>query len=210
MNEPEILMLFPCLVYQAKLGQVDNQHLSNLAYGIKQRNAGETRNVWNCPTYNTLNQWHWRQGNDSEVNNLIEAVKQHVMTFVEQQGDIPPGIGFDDIDFWFNIAEPGDFQENHVHPGFHCSAVYYVHTPEQSGHIVFNSPDWNSRLPLPLEPGPREGFAMTNYSMPQPQAGQLLIFNSSLEHLVTQNLSKQDRISIAINFRLAYTNVSAY
>lgn len=88
--------------------------------------------------------------------------------------------------YWFNISPTGASNEKHNHinpdnPSLGASGVLYLSTPNNSGNIIFYSPDSDSLEIVP-------------------EKGNLLLFPLHLEHSVQENYSTLDRISIAFNY----------
>ena len=112
---------------------------------------------------------------------VLEEVIQNVSQDVNKQLTIAK--------FWVNINRKYAYNKNHNHPGALLSSVLYLKTNETAGDIVFENP-----------------FEMTGFPAFQgsyrvkPKNGLLLVFPAYLRHDVEQNLSDEDRISIAINF----------
>ena len=89
-----------------------------------------------------------------------------------------------------------DFNKPHKHPPYTFSGVYYIDVPENSGDIVFDNQ-----------------FEMNNYAMSYnewnslnckdfkvtPKSGMLLIFPAWLNHYVTPNKSKKERLIYSFN-----------
>ena len=87
-------------------------------------------------------------------------------------------------EFWFNITAPGESTGWHDHKErSELSGVYYLHVPDNSGDIHFrkNIDDKNFEWKM------------------KSQTGKLILFDSSIEHSVPENKSKENRISIAFN-----------
>ena len=100
--------------------------------------------------------------------------------------------------FWININSKYNLNEKHDHPRCQLSGVYYVKVPSNSGSIQFYHPmdryitrDWNRS----------EEYTPYNSSVwgCEPKENDLYIFPSWIEHMVTPNLSDEDRISISFN-----------
>ena len=86
---------------------------------------------------------------------------------------------------WGNISSYTHSNGMHTHSfdPYKLSGILYLKTPLNSGDLIFKNPiDINHSV---------------NYV---PQQNKLLIFPSTLPHLVGPNLSQEDRISIAFNF----------
>ena len=85
------------------------------------------------------------------------------------------------LGFWFNLMEPGQRTLPHTHDeaGELLSAVYYVRVPPHSGSLRLR---------------PHSGDILV-----RARAGMTLLFPPDLEHEVTENLSRAQRLSLAIN-----------
>ena len=87
-------------------------------------------------------------------------------------------------EFWFNIAAPGESTGWHDHKErSELSGVYYLHVPDNSGDIHFRKNIDNKNFEWKMKS----------------QTGKLILFDSSIEHSVPENKSKENRISIAFN-----------
>ena len=92
------------------------------------------------------------------------------------------GISFDE--FWFNVAKSGESTGWHDHKNKAViSGVYYLDIHDNSGDIHFRSKvkeKWNE------------------WSL-KPETGKMILFDSKLEHSVSENKSCHPRISLAFN-----------
>ena len=100
---------------------------------------------------------------------------------------------------WVNINQKGGYNSIHHHGEFHLSGVYYVKNPIQdkdNGKIEFinSRNDYNIHKVL-------GGDAFSTSIRVTPKEGFMIVFPSSLLHLVHPNNSNEDRISIAWNIR---------
>jgi uncharacterized protein (TIGR02466 family) len=95
-----------------------------------------------------------------------------------------------------NVSTKGDYQEYHNHPNCHFSLAYYVKAPENSGKIVFKSHE-QDMLPLPV--AKYNDYSSTVVSI-KPKESMMVAFRSNLLHMVEQNKSDEERISITMNF----------
>lgn len=132
-----------------------------------------------------------------EFYDLKNEAKKHVDRFMREvlQYD------YDDSFFscsWFNINEPGSHHHRHYHPNSIISGVIFVTNPENSGKLLFNSPNQRDILLAP-----KKGATGTKFSdgifLPAQDVGCISLFPSWLEHTVTKNLSNENRLTIAFN-----------
>ena len=92
-------------------------------------------------------------------------------------------------------------QEFHIHPNHHFSLVYYVSVNDNSGNIIFRSPE--SATDMFMLPSGNETLASMKTVSIKPEVGTLLIFRSNLLHMVEKNKSNQPRVSISFNVSLS-------
>jgi uncharacterized protein (TIGR02466 family) len=184
--------LFPTLLHRIIEVQPSNDLFKETALQLKETLPQSSD--WRCGTFTTLNRYDMI--NDPLFKDFINYVTDQVSQFAVEFGCNPNSASV--TDSWINVAQPGDYQEYHIHTGNHFSAVYYVTAPKDSGNIVFRSFEADTDMfPLPVK--------MMNYtsyktfSIP-PEEGTLLIFRSNLRHMVETNMSNESRISIAMNF----------
>jgi uncharacterized protein (TIGR02466 family) len=81
---------------------------------------------------------------------------------------------------WFNINSKGNSNNWHHHGQHPFVGVLYINVPDNSGDIEFKKSG--------------ELFSYT------PSAGEFLAFPGTMEHRVLENMSTENRISLAINF----------
>ncbi len=91
--------------------------------------------------------------------------------------------------YWFNYMPPESSTMLHSHDDDDelLSAVYYVHTPKDSGDLILYED--------------RSGASANKIAI-KPEAGQFIFFKPDVRHEVTKNNSSEHRLSIGINFGL--------
>ena len=184
---------FPTLVYTETLSEHDNAKIADYCRDIR-KNTASAHN-WRCNTYSSLSS-SYNLATDEYFNSLIKDIAVQVGTFCK----VYSLNEFDVLlkEAWFNISDPGSYQEYHIHTESHFSAVYYVKTPEGSGDICFRSHEANfDMFPLKHKEQNQFTYKTVNYKAKE---SNLLIFRSHLSHMVEMNNSNEDRISISMNF----------
>jgi len=104
---------------------------------------------------------------------------------------------------WMNINTEGDWNRYHNHLGNNSiiSGVYYASAPEGCGNIEFLNPDacygaiFNNRTKEPYTQYNSGSWVVT------PQEGRVVLFPSSLNHMVLPSQTNMERVSIAFNFK---------
>jgi len=137
------------------------------------------------------------------LSNNIEDCLLHYKNFLGFKKDLK--IDIDNM--WFNINGEGGYHVTHTHPNSMFSGVYYISAPVNSGNINFEHPaldtmqyDWRDRYKAIFNEVNSE-----NYHMPA-LSGRLLLFPSWLKHSVSQNLIKENRISLSFNAQVGDNN----
>jgi len=108
------------------------------------------------------------------------------------------------VNAWLNVNPPGSYNISHSHPQSTISGVLWIKCPESCGNIVFESPVSHTQQEVMEKIRPhiaeKNNYYPTFYF--KPVEGTLLLFPSDIRHSVEENLSSEDRISIAFNLNL--------
>ena len=103
---------------------------------------------------------------------------------------------------WPNINRRGDYHPPHNHAWCYLSGTYYAKIASGGGGAIsFYDPRSTVNM---LNPGGEAGDGHEYTVKPSP--GTLLLWHSSLNHLVHPNESEQARISISFNIVLEWAN----
>ena len=100
---------------------------------------------------------------------------------------------------WINVLEPGGGHSGHIHPHSVLSGTLYVETPPGASPLKFEDP----RLPLMMAAPPRSEDApleARNFFYVQPQAGDVVMWESFLRHEALANGAKKLRVSVSFNY----------
>lgn len=107
------------------------------------------------------------------------------------------------VDAWANVSGPGAFNMPHVHGGTYWAAVYYVRVGDgEGGELVLHDP----RMPgLRMHaPGVRfKNLGPEVKAQIKPEEGLLVLFPGWLSHSVEPWQGSGERISVAMNIRVA-------
>jgi uncharacterized protein (TIGR02466 family) len=98
---------------------------------------------------------------------------------------------------WVNILKPGSAHSGHVHPHSVLSGTVYVTTPPGAGALKLEDP----RLARMMAAPPRRADApetLRTFVYIQPQAGDVVMWESWLRHEVVAG--RGERISISFNY----------
>ena len=156
--------------------------LRTLVRGLKWRKNGSNDTsalmLNSLPQFASLHVW---------FAECIEQVRRHL------------GLPFERIvitQSWANRSMEGQWHARHCHPNSYLSGVFYLDASSQSGFTEFiRSDPWFDFFLLEGE-GDR-GHELRHQVAPRP--GVLLLFPSSMDHLVGCYTDSQPRFSIAFN-----------
>jgi uncharacterized protein (TIGR02466 family) len=98
-----------------------------------------------------------------------------------------------------NINYPFSYNSLHTNLDTAVSAVFYIKVPKNSGNIIFKRPDTLHGYLNSKNIHLHNAFN-TPHQIFTPKENELYLFPGWLQHETTQNLSKQPRISLTMNF----------
>ena len=96
---------------------------------------------------------------------------------------------------WLNYTKPGEFHHKHAHPNSFISGVFYVKAKKDSDRIYFYK-DGYQQLKLPTENWNLHNSDSWWFSV---ESGQLILFPSSLTHMVETVQGDDTRVSLSFN-----------
>tara|TARA_R110000744_G_scaffold94505_3_gene182507 strand:+ start:1156 stop:1719 length:564 start_codon:yes stop_codon:yes gene_type:complete len=100
---------------------------------------------------------------------------------------------------WYNINKKGDKNKLHCHGRSILGATYYIDTPSNCGAISFENLDKHIIMNSEVEKYDTPYF--NGFFNVEPKQGTLLIFYAWLNHLVEDNKSDEDRVSLGFNIQ---------
>jgi len=196
-NQSSVMHLFPTLIKQVFLKDhiKNNEQYFNRALEIaKLFDNKDVKTTWLCNTYLSLGKFDVQF--DPVYENLVKDIADEVKKFSKLYNISLSKYKIDCINAWINVAKPGAYQELHSHARSHFSVAYYINVPNGAGDIVFyNDSEFNNMFGLPES----SEFNQINHQV-NSTAGNLLIFRSTVKHLVRHNTSNENRVSLSANF----------
>lgn len=96
---------------------------------------------------------------------------------------------------WINYTSKGQFHHKHAHPNSFISGVFYLNANETSDKIHFVYEKYRQIKVFPTE---YNVFNSDSWWLPV-NSGKLLLFPSSLEHMVETVTCEDERISLSFN-----------
>jgi uncharacterized protein (TIGR02466 family) len=172
--------------------RIDNGRIEKFCYALNQSSSGRV----------VSNGGGWQSNNlpldTPELQELFRAATDK-LNELHRYFNFNPSMRQSIDEAWVNINKKGDFNYAHTHPGKFFSCVYYVKGGPNKGNIDFTTPveahAYTIHNHMVTTHNSFTGHAL---SIP-PITGELLIFPAWLNHVVRQNETDEDRISIALN-----------
>lgn len=149
---------------------------------------------WHCDIYTTFGQHNLLQM--PVFKPLRDKLLRCAYDYAISLGSRPNEIQIHDS--WFNISRHSQYQENHIHPNSHISAIYYVKAPEGSAKTMFET-KVKEQMWFPNQSRNHFSEQIISYL---PERNKVLLFKSDTPHFTERHEIDEDRITIAVNFRL--------
>ena len=99
------------------------------------------------------------------------------------------------VNCWINKYKKGDFAQPHLHDVDLWSVIYFMNSPQDS-QAVFRV---HNPLGITYNSGLLENFRTLDINT---EEGSVLIMSGAMRHEVTPNKSEEERITVAMNFRM--------
>ena len=134
--------------------------------------------------------------NDRPLLNYINSITREYLFLIGYDHKC-----FIEVTSWLQFNQPQSYFVRHDHYGALISGCLYLEVPENSGDILFHNPLETRRVSNSFfERIKREendyNFSHVKY---EPVVGEIIMFESWLQHTVTQNKSKENRIAVGFN-----------
>lgn len=100
---------------------------------------------------------------------------------------------------WLNINSNGNKNRPHVHPCSEFACVYYLKTPEDCGNLVLIKNSTYRMDGIADLPVKETNILNCDSFFVGPIENRFVMFPSYIEHLVEENKSTEDRISLSFN-----------
>ena len=96
---------------------------------------------------------------------------------------------------WINYTQPGEFHHKHAHPNSFISGVFYIQTDETKDKIYFYKDNYQQFELVPNDWNEWNSKSWWFEALP----GRLILFPSSLTHMVEHVQAEQTRVSVSFN-----------
>jgi uncharacterized protein (TIGR02466 family) len=133
---------------------------------------------------------------EPEVQEFLSLMVMYGKKFLENRGFNSDMINFHPQAFVNHITK-GAFFHRHAHPNCVLSGVFYVDAHPSTSQIIFHDPrPYRMFIDRPVR---RHTFDTAHEIMFDVESGMLLMWDSWIEHEVTQNHSDYPRTTIVFN-----------
>jgi uncharacterized protein (TIGR02466 family) len=129
------------------------------------------------------------------LSNLLNLIQKNITNYCNQVNLKNQYI----VHSWINFNPTHAYNRRHCHPGSTVSGVFYIKYPKDSCSPIsffrsreYSDYGWSKHLIKDIP-------EMNSSLMYTPKEGELILFPSYLEHEVSPNKSKEDRISMSFN-----------
>ena len=191
----KVTNIFPVPIHQFDVNGFDEiqNELIDYAYDLKKK----------YPEGNLLSNRGGWQSHLFEVKNEDDVLQNFIINCLSGFPVITESTNIK-VKAWVNINKPGNYNVKHNHPGVDLAGVLWIKCPENCGEIAFDNPtDFQSHNEINSYTSDFTNQNNLHHCyLFYPTEGRILVFPSHLNHLVQENKSNEDRISVSFNIKL--------
>lgn len=133
--------------------------------------------------------------NNKELTAIREFIQKSLDGYLDNIHNPKTDCKLEITQSWVNYTQPGEYHHRHDHPNSALSGVFYIDVENEVDSIFFFNREYRQ---LQISPKEHNIFNSDSWSFPV-KTGELVIFPSSLPHMVTVTKSSRPRISLAFN-----------
>lgn len=145
------------------------------------------------------------EGNQSSVDNYVldkpalaklkDGIQKCVEEYVKDVWKVDKTLGVRITQSWLNWTKAGQYHHKHAHPNSFMSGVFYINAVEDRDRITFHQSEYKQ-----IKPKYDEWNRWNSESWWLPvKTGQIVLFPSSLTHMVESIGGEEERVSLAFN-----------
>lgn len=180
----DLQSLFPTPVGFANLGRDFTKAEKKILLDLEQRpNEGNTTSknihVLDIPALKNLRTF------------MFDALHNYYQQVYQPKYDVRPYITIS----WTNYTKPGQWHHKHAHPNSFISAVFYIDVNPEVDRIFFYKDNYN-QLDIPTDNW--NLYNSKSWWFPA-EPGRLILFPSSLSHMVETTKGENTRVSLSFN-----------
>ena len=200
-NTRELYRLFPTVVQTTKVAdhRALNARLLEEIDDVRASTPNGRPESWSCDVYTTISnnfQLHRRDG----FARLTELFVEHMSNFANTMRYALDRNRITIDMCWLNVYGKNHSQERHAHINYAFSGIYYVKAPKKCSKLILHSPIADTMI----VPKYKQTSDLNRYYTEiEPEEGLMVIFHGYLSHGVVASTIDEERISIAVNAKLA-------
>lgn len=204
-SKPSLHSLFPTRVYQAPCLSVKSRLFSTLLDEaqtlLENDRAGHK---WSVEAYNN---GYTSYGSLDQLHQMSEAFKglqvkidRHVKNYLSTLGlqVSPQDLYMSRL--WLNVMPANCYHAWHTHPLSVISGTFYLQLPKVKAPIRFEDPRMGLFMNRPPLKSSKAFEGEQNFYTLQPNAGDVLLFESWLRHEVPMHQDLEPRVSVSFNY----------
>lgn len=130
-----------------------------------------------------------------ELNSIKNFIEASLNTYLKNVYNPKTDCKLEITQSWVNYTNPGEYHHRHDHPNSAVSGVFYIDVDNDVDSIFFFNREYRQ---LQISPSEYNVFNSDSWQLPI-KTGELILFPSSLPHMVTITKSNKVRISLAFN-----------
>ena len=145
------------------------------------------------------------EGNQSSVDNYVldkpalaklkDGIQKCVEEYVKDVWKVDKTLVIRITQSWLNWTKAGQYHHKHAHPNSFMSGVFYINAVEDRDRITFYQSEYKQ-----IKPKYDEWTRWNSGSWWLPvKTGQIVLFPSSLTHMVESISGEEERVSLAFN-----------
>lgn len=138
-----------------------------------------------------------------KLKKLKAKLKEVCDFFVHQEMGVKEDVNFEIQNSWINRHQQGEHNTLHWHSNAMLSAVYYIQNEPNAGQIMFKRSHlhynlFHDTVRVDFKDEVQNQYNLDLFAV-EPVSGDLVIFPSHVEHMVTHNETTTERYSLAFN-----------
>jgi len=187
MTEPIIHSIFPTTVTFHNLGRDFTQEEKDFFTEM-----GKTR-VHNMGNVASADNYLMKHEVMKDINaSILKAVNHYIDTIIQPITKVEPYV----TQAWLNFTEPGQYHHKHEHPNSFISGVLYINAEENVDKITLYDSIGYQQLKLYPKEHTWHNSSSWWFNV---KTADIIVFPSSLTHMVEQTKSGDTRVSLAFN-----------
>lgn len=130
-----------------------------------------------------------------EMGRIRKFIEENIKIYLKEVVCANDKVSLRITQSWLNYTETGRSHHRHTHPNSYISGIFYFNADPELDRVYFLKEEYKQIL---ISPESFNHWNSTSWWLPV-GTGDLLLFPSSLMHMVDNTVSKDTRISLSFN-----------